>query len=453
MAENVSYSQLVHNVVQEAERPLSVDEILERVNKRRPVHTRNPQQTIRNALSSSPMLVNTGERRYGWKPRVINGSRLRYTLRESDILMEVLQWSNELFDALCPTFFAKQMYRDLSPALVTLPDGAMSEFSYEVLYPSVRGTHATPAFWEWFETLNANAGDHLLIRVDDAEARRYSVTFQRRRERDEEAIAARNAVFLAMVEKLVARPQGAAPQEITGHALARGMYKHPVPPDPLYEILRDDIWHIRPTAIATPSPGPDLDPLLSELFERPAQVYDPENPPDLPREYDPDYGRRRPRPSAKAQSGSVTTYTLRVNHRALPAVWRDIELVEDQTLEDLHLQIQLAFGWYDDHLYSFFMSGEAWDSGSEIGCPWSESMLHTHQVQIGQLNLQEGQTILYLFDYGDNHEFDVTVRSINPKGKRGTYPKVVAQQGAAPEQYPDYDEDTGEVSWDPHAHW
>ena len=187
-------------------------------------------------------------------------------------------------------------------------------------------------------------------------------------------------------------------------------------------------------------PNSEPDPLLSELFERPAQVYDPENPPDLPREYDPEYGRRRPRPSARAKAGDFTSYTFRVNHRALPKVWRDIELAEDQTLEDLHLAIQQAYGWYDDHLYSYFMNGEAWDKSSEIGSPWSESILHTHQVQIDQLDLNEGQTFLYFFDYGDSHEFDVTIKQIDPNAKKGDYPRLVAQQGEAAPQYPDHEE-------------
>ena len=192
---------------------------------------------------------------------------------------------------------------------------------------------------------------------------------------------------------------------------------------------------------------------MSALFDRPAQVYDPENPPDLPREYDPRYGHRRPRPSRKALEGDFTSFILRVNHRALSKVWRDIELAEDQTLEDLHLQIQQAFGWYDDHLYSFFMSGTAWDQSTEISCPRSESRMHTHQVQIAQLDLTEGQKFLYLFDFGDNHEFDVTVQQINSQALKGEYPKIVGRKGRVPPQYPDIDEETGEMSWDPYSHW
>jgi hypothetical protein len=400
------------------------------------------------------MIVFLGDGRFGWKTRVINGSKLRYTLRESDLLMEVLQYSDELQDALCPTFFAQEAYRDLNPAQITLPDGTVTEFPIESLYPGIWGTHAAPEFWVWLDSQNANAGDALIVTITNAEERQYSITFEPRRDRDEAAITERNRAFVEMIAKMLNRPYGAAPWDITTHALARGYYQHPIPPDPLHEIWRDDIWHFQPTEDAEDARtevGPD--PLLSAFFERPAQVYDPQNPPDLPREYNPEYGRRRPRPSAKARTGDFTSYTFRVNHRALPKVWRDIELAEDQTLEDLHLAIQQAYSWYDDHLYSYFMNGEAWDNSAEIGCPWSESVVHTHQVQVGQLDLAEGQTFLYLFDYGDGHEFDVQLMHINASAEKGRYPKLVAQEGDSPPQYPDYDEDTGEMSWDPHSHY
>jgi hypothetical protein len=68
--------------------------------------------------------------------------------------------------------------------------------------------------------------------------------------------------------------------------------------------------------------------LAKELTEAAAQNYDYDRPSDLPREYDPDFGRR-PRASRKARTGPVKTFTLRVSHRALPRVWRDIEIAED----------------------------------------------------------------------------------------------------------------------------
>ena len=433
-----SYAQLTRDVVQHAAEPISAQEIQQRVHAIRPITTRNPKQTIRGAISNSAMLVNTGDGRYGWKTRVISGSNLRYTLRESDLLMEVLQYTDELFDALCPTFHAKAQYKNLDPITIKLPDGTTTPFPLEHLYPGMWGTHATEEFWDWLENQKPNAGDQLIFTIDNAEEGQYSLTFQPRGQRDETTITQRNQEFEALIVKMLNRPYGAAPYEITTHALARGYYQHDTPPDPLYEIWRSSMWRFIPQGEAEPSQSTtEIDPLLSALFDRPAQVYDPENPPDVPREYDPNYGRRRPRPSNKAKTDDFTSYTFRVNHRASPTTWRDIELAEDQTLEDLHLAIQQAFGWYDDHLYSFFMNGNAWDKGSEIGSPWSESILHTHQVQIDQLDLQEGQTFLYLFDYGDSHEFDVTVKQLDPHAKKGDYPRLVDQQGKAPPQYPE----------------
>ena len=61
----------------------------------------------------------------------------------------------------------------------------------------------------------------------------------------------------------------------------------------------------------------------------------------------------------------IKTYQFHVTLPEFGDVWRKVELRADQTLHDLHMAIQAAFSWDADHLYSFFMSGQAWDSGSE----------------------------------------------------------------------------------------
>jgi hypothetical protein len=363
------------------------------------------------------------------------------------------------------------MRSDRSPVQLQLPGGSLTQAPLEFLGRSPAtpqhilgeghwGTGGSPEFWAWFKTLKARPGDHLIIQVVDGVAKLCCVEFQFRSQRGEAAIAERNQAIaqaaLAFVRK---RWQGTAIWEITSHLLATGQYKHPIPPDPLAEIWTPEVW--RPevarkdhrsswSLIGGIESAPDG--LLAALFGE-AQVYDDDNPPDLPPEYR-SGGDRRPRPSRKAQRGPVKTFTLRVNHRALPQVWRDIEIAEDQTLEDLHLTIQRAFGWSDDHLYSFFMSGQQWDRETEIGCPWSEAGLHTHQVEMGGLNLQAGRKFLYFFDYGDSHEFDVEVVGITPAAPKKDYPRIVARRGKSPPQYPEYDEETGEpIEWDPYRHW
>ena len=65
----------------------------------------------------------------------------------------------------------------------------------------------------------------------------------------------------------------------------------------------------------------------------------------------------------------MKTYTFHVSLPGFGRVWRKVELAADQTLEDLHFAIQNAYGWDSSHLYSFFMSGDPWDSTTEYCLP------------------------------------------------------------------------------------
>jgi hypothetical protein len=65
----------------------------------------------------------------------------------------------------------------------------------------------------------------------------------------------------------------------------------------------------------------------------------------------------------------MITYTFHVSLPDHGRVWRKLELPAESTLEDLHLAIQNAYEFDNDHLYSFFMSGRAWDADSEYSMP------------------------------------------------------------------------------------
>ncbi len=65
----------------------------------------------------------------------------------------------------------------------------------------------------------------------------------------------------------------------------------------------------------------------------------------------------------------MKTYTLHVSLPGYGRVWRKLELPAEDTLEGLHRAIQDAFGFDADHLYSFFMSGRAWDPLTEYCLP------------------------------------------------------------------------------------
>ena len=65
----------------------------------------------------------------------------------------------------------------------------------------------------------------------------------------------------------------------------------------------------------------------------------------------------------------MKSYTFHVSIPGTGRTWRKIELPGGYTLSHLHHAIQKAFRFDNDHLYSFFMSGKAWDSESEYRLP------------------------------------------------------------------------------------
>ena len=141
--------------------------------------------------------------------------------------------------------------------------------------------------------------------------------------------------------------------------------------------------------------------------------------------------------------GPRLLYVLQVRLAWLPTTWRRIELRGDQTLLDLHYIIQEAFGWDDDHLYSFFLSGQRWDERSEYSGPWSETGRNVALHRLESLHLRPGQEFLYLFDYGDDLEHIVKVESVQVGGvqPRRSYPRITEREGKSVPQYDDWSEE------------
>lgn len=171
-------------------------------------------------------------------------------------------------------------------------------------------------------------------------------------------------------------------------------------------------------------------------------------------------------------------YFLKVQLRGDKAT-RTIAVVAENTLSDLHYAIQHAFGWDADHLYSFFMHGGRDDQRYAIHCPeldasgnfdlWSMPIidieddiiriqqpsgqdvssvdgdengeLYTTTTLIGTLGLVPKHSFIYFFDYGDSHEFNITVIGIEPQFDDSGYPRIVESKGKAPIQYYTYEDE------------
>jgi Plasmid pRiA4b ORF-3-like protein len=139
---------------------------------------------------------------------------------------------------------------------------------------------------------------------------------------------------------------------------------------------------------------------------------------------------------------------------AIRTVWREIAVAANQTLADLGEAIPLAFDFDDPHLWSFFLNGRAWDPTSEYALdsqpdPFGGRRARAaRRVPIREVPLPGAsgkKEFLFVFDYGDEWHFGVKLVQLSPTAEPGVrYPRVVAQQGTAPPQYPDLDEDEDE---------
>jgi Plasmid pRiA4b ORF-3-like protein len=140
----------------------------------------------------------------------------------------------------------------------------------------------------------------------------------------------------------------------------------------------------------------------------------------------------------------MSTYIFRTRLVGWKGVTRTVAVRSDQTLVDLHGILQAAYGWADDHLYSFWLDGRFWgDDESEYTRPdWLEPEQRSARVKLSRLGLAAGQRIAYVFDFGDEWRVALTLAKVEPSGD-GAYPRIVASRGEAPPQYPDYEDEEG----------
>jgi hypothetical protein len=110
-----------------------------------------------------------------------------------------------------------------------------------------------------------------------------------------------------------------------------------------------------------------------------------------------------------------------------------VAVLERQPLTALHDAIQQAFGWYDDHLYSFWLDGRFWGEDEVTSPVVPDEAERTADVPIAELDLRVGQRIAYVFDFGDEWRVRLTVRERVEAD--GDHPRVLEVHGTPPPQY------------------
>jgi hypothetical protein len=116
-------------------------------------------------------------------------------------------------------------------------------------------------------------------------------------------------------------------------------------------------------------------------------------------------------------------------------LWRRIAMPGDLTLDELARTILAAFEFDYDHLYEFSYRNR-FGAEAHVNHPYMDDGPWASDVRIGDVPLPEGQSMAYLYDFGDQWEFEVTLERVDPADAEITHPIIVDSRGEAPEQYP-----------------
>ncbi|MDO6759063.1 hypothetical protein Q4566_02525 [Tamlana sp. 2_MG-2023] len=121
-------------------------------------------------------------------------------------------------------------------------------------------------------------------------------------------------------------------------------------------------------------------------------------------------------------------------------VFRDLEIRDTDTLEDLHNIITQSFGFDGTEMASFYVSNDIWEQGEEISLfDLSEEATARlmHETSLDGL-LDEDQTkLIYVYDFLSMWTFFVELAEIVEEIDGHDYPNLMFVQGQVPESAPE----------------
>ena len=134
-------------------------------------------------------------------------------------------------------------------------------------------------------------------------------------------------------------------------------------------------------------------------------------------------------------------YRFRVILDADEDVFRDIEMLQESTLEDLHNTIVQSFGFDGTEMASFYISDGEWNQGEEI----HQFDMSGHDTSIKLMNettldsvLSEKQTkLIYVYDFLKMWTFFVELGQIAEIEEGRDYPNLMFVHGQIPESAPE----------------
>jgi len=122
-------------------------------------------------------------------------------------------------------------------------------------------------------------------------------------------------------------------------------------------------------------------------------------------------------------------------------IFRDFEIRESDTMEDLHNVITQSFGFDGTEMASFYVSDDDWNQGEEISLfDMSDGLNEVKLMNENSISdiVHEAQTkLIYVYDFLSMWTFFVELAEIVEEAQGTDYPNLMYVQGQVPTEAPE----------------
>ena len=123
-------------------------------------------------------------------------------------------------------------------------------------------------------------------------------------------------------------------------------------------------------------------------------------------------------------------YQFKVSLRGIsPQIWRQIQVWEDYTLDQLHRVLQVAMGWENYHLYEFRIGGAMYRDPHPENEP---EIRNAKRTRICNVLPAVGAEFEYIYDFGDYWQHELVLEAILPPSPDTLYPRCVVGERSCP---------------------
>ena len=134
-------------------------------------------------------------------------------------------------------------------------------------------------------------------------------------------------------------------------------------------------------------------------------------------------------------------YRFRVILDSEEDVFRDIELLEESTLEDFHNSIINAFGFDGNEMAAFYLSDETWNQGEEISqfdlSDGDEPVRLMNETTLESIFSEDQTKLIYVYDFLSMWTFLIELGEIAEVEEGRDYPNLMFVHGQIPLEAPE----------------